>query len=43
MKDSIMSKVLQSSSFDGLAALFVAAVPMISLAVVAFATSFGLV
>ena len=38
-----MPKTLQSSSFDGLAALFMAAVPMISLAVVAFATGLGIV
>jgi hypothetical protein len=38
-----MSKSLQASPVDGLAALFMAAVPMISLAVVAFASGFGLV
>jgi hypothetical protein len=42
-KTNIMSKALQSSPVDGLAALFMAAVPMISLAVVAFATAFGMV
>jgi hypothetical protein len=36
-----MSKTLQASPIDGLAALFMAAVPMISLAVVA--SGFGLV
>ncbi len=38
-----MSKAFQSAPVDGLAALFMAAVPMISLAVVAFASGFGLV
>lgn len=38
-----MHKPLQASPIDGLAALFMAAVPMISLAVVAFASGFGLV
>ncbi len=42
-KTNIMSKILQASPVDGLAALFMAAVPMISLAVVAFASGFGLV